>query len=92
MNELVELPNAFREAQDPEKLIDKSIAKVRAAAEAKLIDDDQRKRMEDQINSAFAFDPLWTTSYQQIVANVGKGNDIVIPDWSMELFFYHLSP
>ena len=89
MNELVEVPIAFREAQDPDKIRDQSLAKVKAARDANLITDDQKTAMDDQIENAFAFDPLWTTSYQQIVANVGKGNAILIANCSMD--FFHLS-
>ena len=80
MNELVEVPIAFREAQDPEKIRDVSLAKVNAAAEAKLITEDQKKIMKEKIENAFAFDPKFgpTTSYQQIVADVGKGTILEI--------------
>ena len=91
MNELVEIPIAFREAQDPEKLKDISIAKVNAARKAELITPDQQKTMKAQIEKAFKFDPRYTTSYQEIVAGVGKGNDILIPNCSMTIYFYHLS-
>ena len=66
----------YRESKDPEEVKKQSIAKVDKAYRAGLITKAQKKQLSKQINGAFAFDPLSTTSYKQIVDNVQKGNDI----------------
>ena len=70
---LAEIPQQFREASDPEALIASSKLKIDSALSDKLISESQAAQMKEQVEKSFKFDPLWTTSYEEILVNVKKG-------------------
>ena len=70
---LAEIPQQFREASDPEALIASSKLKIDSALSDKLISESQAAQMKEQVEKSFKFDPLWTTSYEEILLNVKKG-------------------
>ena len=79
MTELAQVPQAIRESQNPSTVKAQSNAKVQKAWKKGLINTDQKNQMLKEIDGAFSFGPLWTTSYKEIVDNVKKGNYIYLP-------------
>ena len=70
---LHEVPQLIREADDPTALIASSIAKIEDAKENDLITKAQKEQMISQVQESFKFNPLWTTSYEEILFNVKSG-------------------
>ena len=73
---LHEIPQQFREASDPTALIASSIAKIEDAKDNDLITKAQKEQMISQVQESFKFNPLWTTSYEEILFNVKSGETL----------------
>ena len=70
---LHEIPQQFRESSDPEALIDSSKQKIESAFSNGLITESQRNQMTKEVEDSFTFNPIYTTSYEEILFNVKKG-------------------
>ena len=70
---LHEIPQQYREASDPTALIASSEAKIEDAYSNLLITQAQKQQMIEEVRESFKFNPLWTTSYEEILFNVKSG-------------------
>ena len=82
---LQEIPQQFREASDPEALIDSSKLKIESAFENGLITETQMTQMRNEVDASFAFNPAVTTTYSEILSNVKKG--ILLSKTSIDVIF-----
>ena len=70
---LHEIPQQFRESSDPEALIDSSKLKIAAVFYDGLITEAQMTQMMQEVEQSFAFNPVITTTYEEILFSVKKG-------------------
>ena len=70
---LAEVPQQLRESSDPEALIDSSKLKIADAFYDGLITETQMTQMMKEVEASFAFNPVVTTTYEEILSNVKKG-------------------
>ena len=70
---LHEIPQQFRESSDPEALIESSKLKITSAFNNGLITESQMNQMTKEVEDSFTFNPIYTTSYEEILFNVKKG-------------------
>ena len=70
---LQEIPQQFREASDPEALKDSSKLKIASVFYDGLITESQMNQMMKEVEDSFTFNPIYTTSYEEILGNVKKG-------------------
>ena len=70
---LAEIPQLFLDASEPEALIDSSKLKISLAYSDGLLSDTQVAQLNEQVEKSFKFDPLLTTTYEEIIFDVQKG-------------------
>ena len=71
--ELAKIPHLIRESSNPKTLVAGAVAKVKNAVKKGYMPVETGDKMIENIEGAFDFDPLWTTSYQSILGSVQKG-------------------
>jgi hypothetical protein len=83
---LAEIPQLFLDASEPEALIDSSKLKISLAYSDGLLSDTQVAQLNEQIEKSFKFDPLLTTTYEEIIFDVQKG----VSSLSLKLYFHNI--
>ena len=73
ITELAEIPQQLRELSNPEALIDSSKLKIASVFYDGLITEAQMTQMMKEVEQSFAFNPVITTTYEEILFNVKKG-------------------
>ena len=84
---LHDVPQQIREAADPTALIASSTTKIANALENGLISQAQHDQMKAQVQTSFEFNPLWTTSYEEILFNVKKGELLIKTSFDFKSFW-----